>query len=72
MTGPELQARRLELGLTQEQLAAEIGMPRSSIAQWESGSRTITRARGALLDQELKRLEGRAGAVRQMRSKRGL
>lgn len=39
--GSDLRADRLALGLTQEQLADEIGVQRNSVALWERGERPI-------------------------------
>ena len=35
--GPRIRAAREELGWTQDQLAAAVGVSRSAVAQWETG-----------------------------------
>ena len=47
MTGDELRARRLAVGLTQEQLAVAIRRPVATIRNWEQG-RTRIEADGVL------------------------
>ena len=39
--GHALSAARLSAGMTQEQLAAEIGIPQSTVSQLENGQSTI-------------------------------
>lgn len=36
--GARVKARRLELGLSQAQVAAKVGIDRASVSQWETGS----------------------------------
>ena len=40
MKGEEIKALRLQLGLTQTELAAEIGVHQVSVARWETGGIT--------------------------------
>ena len=40
MKGEEIKALRLRLGLTQTELAAEIGVHQVSVARWETGGIT--------------------------------
>jgi transcriptional regulator with XRE-family HTH domain len=42
MTGPELHQARKDLGMTQAELAAAIGVHRVTVARWESGELPIT------------------------------
>ena len=59
MTPAELKARREQLNLTQEQLAAALKVRQPHISRWECGR--ITPMRSAWLEQEFKRIEhGRA------------
>ena len=37
MTGKEVKAIRLRLGLTQRELAAEVGVARNTVTRWELG-----------------------------------
>ena len=60
MTPEELRARRMALGLTQEQLGEIIGKPRNTITRWESGSLAIRDQ--ALLSLALEALERRPRA----------
>lgn len=41
MTGDELKSKRLEMDLTQDQLALELGVDRNTVARWERSERTI-------------------------------
>jgi transcriptional regulator with XRE-family HTH domain len=41
MTGEELKALRNALGLTQQELADELGVARNAVTQWEMGVRPI-------------------------------
>jgi len=45
MTGQELRALRRGLGLTQERLGVELGVPQNTIARWETGARRIAHPR---------------------------
>lgn len=48
----ELKKRRLELGLTQEQLAQKIGVTWSTISRWEKNDRIPTSERTRAMLQE--------------------
>lgn len=50
VTREELQRLREELGLTQEQLAEEVGVHRVTVARWESGDRGIPEPVARLLE----------------------
>ena len=41
MAGDELRKRREALGMTQEQLAGELGVAANTVARWERGERSI-------------------------------
>ena len=41
MDGTELRALREKVGMTQEQLAKELGVAANTVARWERGERTI-------------------------------
>lgn len=41
LTGAELRKTRLRLGLTQEELAKELGVQRNTVTRWETGARKI-------------------------------
>jgi transcriptional regulator with XRE-family HTH domain len=41
---------RLALGLTQAELAAELGVARNTVARWEMGSRPISEPAARLLE----------------------
>lgn len=41
MTGDELRGKRALLGMTQEQLAAELNVAPNTVARWERGERSI-------------------------------
>ena len=41
MTGDELREKRQSLGMTQEQLAAELKVAANTVARWERGERSI-------------------------------
>ena len=41
MTGDELREKRQSLGMTQEQLAAELKVAPNTVARWERGERSI-------------------------------
>ncbi len=43
MTPAEVAAHRKALGLTQEKMAAQLGVCRESVGRWEGGTRRITR-----------------------------
>ena len=45
MTGDELRAARLRLGLSQEGLAEVFGVPASTVWRWETGKHAIERPR---------------------------
>ena len=38
MTGPDLREARQSLGLTQQELAARLGVSRASVNRWETGA----------------------------------
>jgi transcriptional regulator with XRE-family HTH domain len=46
----ELQRIRAELGLTQEQFAAEVGVHRVSVTRWETGERAIPEPTARLIE----------------------
>jgi transcriptional regulator with XRE-family HTH domain len=50
VTREELQRLREELGLTQEQLAEEVGVHRVTVARWENGDRGIPEPVARLLE----------------------
>jgi len=41
VTGPELRAARLALGLTQVALAERLGVPKDTLNRWEMGRQSI-------------------------------
>ncbi len=43
MTGEQIRALRLSLGLTQEQLAERLEVDRNTVARWERGERFADR-----------------------------
>lgn len=43
MTGAQLRAARLRLGLTQQQLADTLDVDRTSVARWETGAQPLPR-----------------------------
>ena len=64
MKGEEIKALRLRLGLTQTELAAEIGVHRVTVAKWETGGKTplpIIQRALADLDTRRSRVQARAG-----------
>ncbi|WP_447979039.1 helix-turn-helix domain-containing protein [Candidatus Nitrospira bockiana] len=61
VTGEELRRRRKELGLTQAQLAADLGVTVTTVARWERGERGISEPIGRLVDMLVKE---RIGKVR--------
>lgn len=58
MTGEDLKARRLALGMTQARLGDALGVPQPTIARWEAGMRMDN---PRLLDLALDRITPRAG-----------
>jgi transcriptional regulator with XRE-family HTH domain len=62
MTPEQLIARRLELGLSQRELAEAIGLDRDTVGGYERGKIAITESRSMWLDAkmaDLKRAPGR-------------
>jgi transcriptional regulator with XRE-family HTH domain len=55
MTPKELRSRRLALGWSREQLAANVGASLGAVAGWETGDRPIDSARA--VDQLLRQFE---------------
>lgn len=45
MTGSELRSARKELGLSQAELSAVLGVPKNTIARWERGELKIAHPR---------------------------
>ena len=63
MKGEEIKALRLRLGLTQTELATEIGVHQVSVARWETGSITpmpIVQQALADLDTRRSRVQAKA------------
>ena len=58
-----LKKRRTELGLTQGQLAKEVGVSLFTIRVWEQGITTPTIHNKAKLEEVLKKYEQRAGDI---------
>lgn len=56
MTGEEIRARRLRLGLTQAGLANVLGISVRTVEKWEQGTRD-PRAHGNMIDMSLCYLE---------------
>ena len=50
MDGEQLKAKRLELGLTQNQIADELGISSSRISEWENGMFAISNSYRRLLE----------------------
>jgi DNA-binding transcriptional regulator YiaG len=50
MTGPEVRALRRDLGMTQEDLAHELGVTVSTVNRWENGHTRPSRLAHAGLD----------------------
>lgn len=64
MKGEEIKALRLRLGLTQTELAAEIGVHQVTVARWETGGITplpIIQRALADLDARRSRVQARTG-----------
>ena len=64
MKAEEIKALRLRLGLTQTELAAEIGVHQVTVARWETGGETplpIVQRALADLDARRSRLQAQAG-----------
>ena len=64
MKGEEIKALRLRLGLTQTELAAEIGVHRVTVANWETGGKKplpIVQRALADLDARRSRVQAQAG-----------
>ena len=61
MTGSELQEARRKLGLTQEQLADEIGASLASVRNWEQGRCKVNRVAAKQVETMLKSIEKQAG-----------
>lgn len=58
VTPDELRARRAALGMTQEQLAAALGVDRVSVARWEADPTTAnSRQAPAILEPALRSIE---------------
>lgn len=55
MTGDELKLRREQLGLSQPELAAALGIPQPTIARWETGALNIRH--GRIIDYALRYLQ---------------
>lgn len=64
MTPEELKRLRAKLGLTQEQLGAEVGVHRVSVARWETGEHKVPEPVARLLR---RLLEDRAAPRRKRR-----
>jgi len=63
MKAEEIKALRLRLGLTQTELAAEIGVHRVTVANWETGGKSplpIVQRALADLDARRSRVQARA------------
>ena len=68
LEGAELVGWRKRYGLTQSDLAQEVGVTLNTIIRWEmertvAGSRRPTRLTRPLLDRAIRRLEGKEPAV---------
>ena len=64
MKAEEIKAMRLRLGLTQTELAAEIGVHRVTVANWETGGKSplpIIQRALADLDARRSRVQTQAG-----------
>lgn len=44
LSGADVRARRLGMGMSQKQLAAELGVTATTVARWERGERTVSNA----------------------------
>ena len=63
MKGEEIKALRLRLGLTQTELAAEIGVHRVTVARWETGRKNpLPIVQRALADLDARRSRVQAKA----------
>jgi transcriptional regulator with XRE-family HTH domain len=60
MTPTELKRIRKELGLTQEQLAKQLGVGQNAVARWEIGLRRISEPTVRLLRRILAEVRGTA------------
>ncbi len=63
VTGEEIKAWRRDHGLTQENLAREVGVSWSTIAKWEGGQRSPNKFTLPLLERAIQRIEKRQGKV---------
>ncbi|HEX2174213.1 MAG TPA: helix-turn-helix transcriptional regulator [Dehalococcoidia bacterium] len=61
MKGQELKRWRESHGLTQQQLADEVGVTWVTIARWEAGSRSPNKFTLPLLEKAIARIERRQG-----------
>lgn len=61
MKGQELKKWRERHGLTQQQLAEEVGVTWVSVARWEAGSRSPNKLTAPLLERAIQRIEKRQG-----------
>lgn len=64
MTAGEIKTWRKDHGLTQEELAREVGVSWSTIAKWEGGQRSPNKFTLPLLERAIVRLEKRQGNVK--------
>lgn len=58
LDGPRLRTRRKALGLSQSQLARQLGVEANTVARWEQGNRPI--ANPVMVDLALQTLETQA------------
>lgn len=61
MTPEELKRRRKQLGLSQTELSALIGVPQNTISRWEIGAIPIGEPRSTWLDVEMAKLKRKPG-----------
>lgn len=61
MTPDEIKKRRAQLGLTQAELAAVLGVHRDTVGGWETGAIALTSPRSLWLDVEMAKLKRKPG-----------
>ena len=61
MKGSELKEWRQRHGMTQEELAREVGVSWSTVAKWEGGQRQPGRLTQPLIERAIRRIEKREG-----------